>query len=111
MAVLHLAYTLKSIATIVLLFKQPVLPITLKPSVNKGYFLSITMIECGMLIYANTFHYRDENVECKNSASKIKTMWILMQIELALGYITLIRSLVTLLSILYISIAKFQRNR
>lgn len=73
--------------------------------------MTVTMAECMLLMYGNTFHYNESDTECKNGASGVKTMWILMQIELAVGYITLIRSLVTLLSIIYITIAKYHRAR
>ncbi|CDW74443.1 zinc finger protein [Stylonychia lemnae] len=41
------------------------------------------------VIYGNTFHYTEDSVKCRINVDDFKTMWILMMVSIAFGYILL----------------------
>ena len=47
---------------------------------------SVVLFEIVWLIYGNTFHYNSESLGC-NNRENFRPLWILMMVELIIGYI------------------------
>lgn len=58
----------------------------LRKNINLLFIATVTMFEIVWLIYGNTFHYNQESMRCKEREN-VKPLWILMMIEMIIGYI------------------------
>ncbi|CDW75663.1 zinc finger protein [Stylonychia lemnae] len=50
-------------------------------------FCLIINFQVAWLIYGNTFHYTRDSMRCKDNNDDFKSMWVLMMISIAFGYI------------------------
>ncbi|CDW74279.1 zinc finger protein [Stylonychia lemnae] len=66
------------------------------------------------LIYGNTFHYNSDSIRCKDNNDDFRSMWILMMIQIAVGYINffchLLLVLYCFLSVLYLCASGAWKN-
>lgn len=51
------------------------------------YYCLVFNFQVAWLIYGNTFHYKQETLNCKNKFYSINQLWVLEMIIIALGYI------------------------
>jgi hypothetical protein len=86
MAGIHLAFCIKAVFTLSYILKQPRAK-KLKKIANIVTLLTLNAFEIGWQVYGNTFHFGTESIKCKNQSKGIQSLWILMMIELALGYL------------------------
>jgi hypothetical protein len=57
MSIIHLAYSLRSLIMVFYILRLKFRHKNLRPSINKWFFLTVTIFESAWLIYGNTFHY------------------------------------------------------
>ncbi|CDW72786.1 zinc finger protein [Stylonychia lemnae] len=55
--------------------------------ISLGQFCLISNFQVAWLIYGNTFHYNSDSIRCKDNDDDFRSMWILMMIQIAVGYI------------------------
>ena len=86
MAGIHLGFCIKSVFTLSYILKHPRAK-KIKKIANIVTLLTLNSFEIGWQVYGNTFHYGTESIKCKNQSKGLQSLWILMMIELALGYL------------------------
>ena len=92
MSAIHLMQSVKAVISGAIILRDVRLRLQ-RPKFNLFFLLTVTLFEFIWLIYGNTFHYNSRSLECRNSCTQ--TLWILMMIELALGYIVFLTSTLT----------------
>lgn len=85
MGLIHLCHILRSLVTLIFIVKLHKAK-KIKRTLNLVFIATVTLFEVIWLIYGNTFHYSSESMLCKDRQN-IKPVWILMMIELTIGYI------------------------
>lgn len=71
----------------------------------------VLLFEFGWLIYGNTFHYSEKGIACMKMSSGAKTLWILMMIILAIGYVTFLFYSFIVGLIINVQIASIRKKR
>lgn len=66
-----------------------------KHKFNLAFMLSVTLFEISWMIYGNTFHYSERTLRCKDLGAPLPTLWTLMMIELAMGYVIFLTTTLT----------------
>ena len=81
-----MGFCLKSTFVLTYLLKQERAK-KIKKAVNKFTLLFLNFFEIAWLIYGNTFHYGAESLKCRDQNKELQSLWILMMIEIGLGYL------------------------
>lgn len=82
----YLAACLRNILVIMAIFCSKN-PKSAKSIVDVCYLCLVLNFQFAWLIYGNTFHYSDENQNCRNLNSTLNSLWILEMIIIATGYL------------------------
>ena len=83
---IYLAATLKNLLVITGIYLSNN-PKSTKGIIDVCYLCVVLNFQFAWLIYGNTFHYSDENQNCRAMNSTLNSLWILEMIIIATGYI------------------------
>jgi len=93
-AIVHLFYSLKAVLMVTVLLKSAALRLH-KHNFNLGFMLTVILFEIAWLVYGSTFHYSETTYNCKELGAPFSTLWTLMMIELAMGYVIFLTTTLT----------------
>jgi len=83
---IYLSSVLKNLAAIAVIYMSSC-PKKHKATIDLLYLCVVLNFQFAWLIYGNTFHYSDVNVQCRAMNDTLNSLWILEMIILAVGYI------------------------
>lgn len=86
-ACLRFLYVLKHLTMIILVNKFKAHAKRPSQQVEGLQCLFLLNFQVAWLIYGNTFHYTDVSISCKDHDSDYRSLWTLMMISLAFGYL------------------------
>jgi len=85
MSAVHLCHVIRSFVVLFYVIKLQKAK-KVRRMLNFAFMGSVTLFEVIWLIFGNTFHFSRESLKCMDREN-IKPLWILMMIELIIGYI------------------------